>query len=501
MTVVTTRPDATVANGGSTIGGGAGSRHAALSDDSDSTYVDTAGGMQHMQIGFAEPSIPAGGVLKSLAVRARIGRHGSPSGPSHAVIAAFGEGWDGYINWDPATTITTVIDSAPDAADIVAIVVDVATGSAFPRFYELYCNTVYVAKPTLTVDSPTGTLTTDNAPAVGWTPTLDSDGGAQTFYEVRVFNSTQYGAGGFSAGSSTAAAESGILAGNATSWDMTDIGATLPNATYKAYVRVGQTLSDGTIHWSNYTAGSAFVINTPLPAVPTITLTDEGSTLQRQKIVAADPGGGAATTDLFQIQRSDDSGTTYADIRTLLGDGIVDDDDPAAYDYEAENGATVSYRARSIHDASGTYAFSAWATASGSWNSTKQSIKHGTDPSLSVECTFTSQPGHRRPARQGVFQPLGATRPVVVSDTRGSDQGELTVMVAEADLDTFTELIEANVPLLIQAPANHKWPDRWVSIGDVDFSRYVDKSWVEEGLVALLWVEVSRPDGDLIAWS
>lgn len=38
MTVVTTRPDATVANGSSTVTGAA-SRHAALNDDSDSSYV------------------------------------------------------------------------------------------------------------------------------------------------------------------------------------------------------------------------------------------------------------------------------------------------------------------------------------------------------------------------------------------------------------------------------------------------------------------------------
>jgi hypothetical protein len=40
MSLTTLRPTSTAANGSSTIGGGAGSRHAALTDDSDSTNVD-----------------------------------------------------------------------------------------------------------------------------------------------------------------------------------------------------------------------------------------------------------------------------------------------------------------------------------------------------------------------------------------------------------------------------------------------------------------------------
>ena len=59
MSISTLRPSSTIANGSSSIGGGAGSRHAALNDDSDTTYVDVTGGsfFSPFSVGFTDPGL------------------------------------------------------------------------------------------------------------------------------------------------------------------------------------------------------------------------------------------------------------------------------------------------------------------------------------------------------------------------------------------------------------------------------------------------------------
>jgi hypothetical protein len=114
------------------------------------------------------------------------------------------------------------------------------------RVYDAWCWVTYILKPTLTVDAPSGTITTNNRPNVEWTAAFDIDGdvGGQASFTVRIFNEAQYTAGGFDPATSIATAEIDI-AGPDTQWTP----PVLPNDLYRAYVRVGQdahALDEGT---------------------------------------------------------------------------------------------------------------------------------------------------------------------------------------------------------------------------------------------------------------
>lgn len=311
MATVTTRPDATVSSSGGTVTGAA-SRHAATSDDSDSSYVDFTSGDEFV-LGFAEPSIPSGAVLNQVTIRIRVAKTGASNGGSLGVADLVAMTWTLFVNWTTATTVSLIAHDYDlytyDASDVQVQV----TPGIPTRCYELFADFTYVAKPTLNVTAPTGTVTDTNTPTVTWTETLDSDGGAQTKYEVKVFSAAQYGAGGFDPSTSTATYSSGTLSGSSLSHAVT---TALADATYRAYVRVGQTVK-GSTHWSDWDY-EGFVSDATYPDTPSITLTAQASD-GRIKVELDDAATGPST-HMFEVQVSRDGGTTWEAMRLLTDD-------------------------------------------------------------------------------------------------------------------------------------------------------------------------------------
>lgn len=314
MTVVTTRPDATTSNTGVAVTGAA-TAHAALSDDSDSSYVTTDAPGDELVLGCAEPSLPAGSVVKGVELRLRTSSTGTSSMRSKV--------WDTFglsssvhmVTWSTPTT-TLVCPWPWDVGSALAISASVAFYSgAASKTYEAFVDTTYVAKPTVNVTAPTGTVTDTNIPTVTFTPTLDSDGGAQTKRQIKIFTSAQYGAGGFDPSSSTATHDSGVQDSASASYALS---TPLANATYRAYVRVGQTVN-GTTHWSDWDY-EGFVVNVTPPNAPSITATGEDDD-GRIKIDLDDAASGPST-DLFEIEKSAD-GVTWESMRVLLDNGRV----------------------------------------------------------------------------------------------------------------------------------------------------------------------------------
>jgi hypothetical protein len=508
MSVVTVRPDTDVAAGDSTIHGGSPTRHAALSDNSDSTYVEITG-INEMDVRFPTASLPSGAVMIGLVLRARIAK---------ALAAAIGqifvviEDDDGNVaaattnvSWVAPTTISLGVGifTANPTTPLARIDI-VQTGSAPVDLYEIYCDVEYVAKPVVSVTSPvdSSTVTDTNVPLIEWTDTLDAIGGPQVAYEVKLFSSTEYSAGGFSADTSTPYATSGITDGDNTNW-----GAEprLPNDSYRAYVRVAQSVG-GSLLWSAW-QHVTFTIDVPIPADPSIELNAE-SGAGRIRIDITDGAGGETTTDYFEIARSDDGGESWSDIRTVDPGGgleVMSDGGARAFDFEATNDATPSYRVRAVHDfGGGLYSVSAWVSADAGWSSSRWWLKHPTDSTLSVslERSFVdSEPGYSKAVRQGVMQPLGASLPIVVSGTRGAKTGTLRVLLESGeDQEALVELLDSVSPVLVQAPDGDNWPDRWVSFGDQSHERAEDKLAIEDAFEELPWTEVARPDGDMLAW-
>lgn len=502
MTVLTLLPNGTISN--SLVITGGVSPHTVWADSNDATYASPAGTAGRFGlVNLTDVTLPAGAVTSYLA--ASIRQSGSPA-PNQWQVNVFTGATllsstnfpaSAGINWlNTATLPINLTDS-----DVDAMTLQILALTASGNVYDTAITVVYVAKPTLNVATPTGTLTTTNVPLVTWANTLDVDGGSQTTYEVKVYSAAQYGAGGFSPDTSTPTITSGIVSSAATQWQPT---VALANATYRAYVRVAQTVN-GALHWSAWDF-EAFVINVTAPSAPTLTATAQ-STQGRIKLTLDD--NGALSTDRFELQRSLDGGATWVPVRIhdtldLLGSpGIIVPLSTAAfdiYDYEAPNGTLTSYRARALHNYSGLYAASAWtSTQTATWTSTSWWIKDPEVPLLNMDLgstRLTSYADVNRAARQGVFQALGATVPIVVTDTRGGATGSIILtLLAVSEQNALLGLLNSLDTLLLQGPAAHGMADRYVRFGDHASARAIDKAWSVVTRETLTWIEVAAPDG------
>lgn len=506
MTVSTLRPSSTVSNDGVAVNGAA-SAHAALNDNSDSSYLDSFGTTDDVTLGLDDLSLPAGAVIKELAARIRTALSSAGSNGirlTHGGLA----GAEASITWTTPTTITAWTYNAPlpyttppwtdSQVDglVFTLSKSIWASASLVRVYEAYIDVTYVAKPVVTPSLPTGTVTSTNLPTVEWDNTLDGDGGAQTHYQVRVFTSAQYGAGGFDPATSDATWDSGDITSSA---ETAAVTSQLGDGAHRAYIRVGQTVN-GTTHWSDY-AYTAFTIDVDLAAVPdSPTLTVETGRIK----VHVEGNSGTATTTHLEVQRSEDGGTTWEPLRlTTDTDGIVAGTSADLYDYEAPNGTLMSYRVRALHEVSaGAYVASDWAaTATATWTDTAWWLKCPEHPDLNMIVVPAGIPSYQRPARQGVFQALGSAQTVIVADKRGAPRGTLSLQIdTAAERDDLDALLDANATLLLQGPAGHHWPDRYLRIGDQDRARWIDKAWVEPVVDTLPWWEVARPPGVVVAW-
>jgi hypothetical protein len=509
MTVSTLRPDGTVSTTGTPGVTGAASIHAALSDDSDASYVNFGTDISPHDdavVSLGDFTLPAGAVIKSFSLRVRLS---SPSGGGGggnltfhwATVATvpYGNGTPSSVTWtSPTTIVLGPFTGTWTEADFDAAVVEIGQaigGSQSVFVYEVYLDVTYIALPVVDVTAPTGTITNSNLPTVTWADTLDSDGGAQTFYEVKLFTDAQYVAGGFDPATSSPFDTTGQVAGTATSWTPSTV---LPDDTYRAYVRSAQTVN-GSPLWSSWDFAE-FTIDVDLPAVPDLVLTAEAADGRIR--IDVDFNAGTATTDALEVQRSLDAGATWEPVRlTTDTAGFIDDPSATIYDFEAPNGTAVMYRARALHNYSGVYAASDWATDTETWTSTDWWLKCPELPALNTVVMIHSLPSYQRPARQGVFQALGRTDQIVVTDTRGGTRGNVALWVETHDEGAaIDELLDSGATLLLQGAPGDNWTDRYVRLGDQDRARIVDKAWIEPTIDTLAWFEVASPTGPANAW-
>ncbi len=490
MTGVTLRPNNVWSvSVGATVGGGSGGAAywQGVADDSDATYVGLTGS-EYILYELANLDLPAGAAIRSVGLRARLGAVSVPVSVAGSLEAPDTTAYVSdflAVNTTTPTTysygLTTVAYVSGSAAALTDAMMDSARvrisgfGGAFFRIYAVYVDIVYVTKPTLTVSLPTGTLTDTNLPLVAWSPTFDVDAGSVSFWEVKIFSAAQYGAGGFDP--ETSAATYGVGVGDTTSEGAAtshQVTTPLANASYRAYVKVGRSNDINAPQYSDW-ASADFVVNVSLPATPTITVTAESSS-GRNKIVLAS-NAGAATTDALDLERSLDGGTTWSPVRNDNGlSARVNGTSGTFYDYEAPNGVSVTYRARALHNYSGLYAASAWASNSATWSSTAWWLKAPDAPSLNRVVELVTYGDVSRAARQGSFQPLGSSLPIVVSDSRGGATGASTIRTrTTAERDGLLDIATLPSTLLLQGPLLAGEPDRYVRVGDMSVTRLIEK--------------------------
>ncbi len=501
MTVVTLRPNGNISNTGTVTG--AGSASAALSDNSDASFVELDAG-EGLVCTLSNVSLPAETVVTGVAVRARTGATVDvvnvlctsqvPSGGADTAGGTITVSWaqDSPLTVQAGPRLLGDFLSDVNDADIRA---SMPSGASPVRVFELYFDVFYAVQPTVVVDDPTGTITTTNLPLVSWTPTIDPDAGTYASWSLFIYTAAQYGIGGFTPGVSPATYGRGQ--GNSTGTGAAtshQVAEPLANGTYRAYVKVGRSDSILTPHESDW-AYSSFVINVALPAVPTITVTAE-SPSGRNKIELAS-NAGAATTDALDLERSLDAGTTWVPVRHAAGlVSRVTGTSGTWYDYEAPNGVTVTYRARALHNYSGLFAASAWAQASGTWASTDWWLKAPLAPALNRTVTLMTYGDVVRAARQGHFQPLGATATITVRDTRASATGASTIRThTTAERDEFEAVAALPATLLFQGPLVAGEPDRYISAGDLSATRFIENVGHPWRIHTMPWTETSQPDG------
>ena len=200
------------------------------------------------------------------------------------------------------------------------------------------------AAPTVTVTAPTGTITIPS-PTITWTETLGA--GVQVTYQARTFSAAQYGAIGFSPGTSAASDDSGVVASAALTYTT---ASGLLNGAYRSYVQITQTGGQGSA-WAYH----AFTVSVTEPAAPTLTATasTDGTTgcPVISLSVAGNNSGGWLGYDGAAILRSDGVYVRNASLTNLLPYNAVTDtatiEDPevtpgVAYTYTATTYATIT---------------------------------------------------------------------------------------------------------------------------------------------------------------
>ena len=236
------------------------------------------------------------------------------------------------------------------------------------------------SQPVVQVGQPTGTITTESSPTIFWFQDLDPEEPVSSRFHAKVFSDDQVTAPGFDPETTPTFIDSGVVTQAYTTvgaWDMGALGLPLPDDDYHAYVKTAVTVN-GELLWSDWDS-EPFTINVDQPGQPSLVVTPDSE--NGRVSITVDGTTGAVDTDYFQVQRSDDFETTWENLRTELGDGlIVGPDEVQFYDYEAPNGSEVTYRARARHDFAPGYSYSEWNDVIGIWSSDSFWMKHPTQP-------------------------------------------------------------------------------------------------------------------------
>lgn len=462
MAVSIVRPDALIS--GSFTVTGAANAFVALNDNSDASFIRKTGtGTASTILNFADITLGASQTVRQVRVRARIQ---TPSSAGKLNIQ-LGTRVNGVNYFTSALAIRGAVatgevtgqwySTAPDGgawtqAKITALRAQLteyrdSTDRAF--IYELYIDVDVANQATVTVITPTGTITTTAKPDVTWSVT-DPDGDFASYYEVKIFNSTTYNAAGFDPLTAEATWTSNQVTGTDVS---TTVGAFLTNGAFRAYVRVAKSIN-GTAFWSGL-AFSAFTVSLTPPTVPTLGLV---YTSGQNKVAITVTGASAAafTSQTFEVQRSNDGGTTWISVRyavNLIPSSLFI---ALVSDHEAARGQTVGYRVRSV-GVSGTNVQASNFSAT----SNVTTVNDGTwllktlepDARFATDVNILAPDSWEIPEQIGTFRPLGRKFPVIVAAAINSDTGSYNVVTTNtAQYTALAPLIAYQGMLLVVSP-------------------------------------------------
>lgn len=182
------------------------------------------------------------------------------------------------------------------------------------NLYEVFLDVYYDAPPTVAISAPVGVVA-NATPAITFTPT-DPEGGGIDAYQIRVYSDSAYTGSLFDPSTSNNYEwDSGRVAVGLTSGlpFTTYVGGNglQNNRNYRMFIRAADVSSGGRLgQWSQIDFSTSFA--TPGTPGNVSVLPDNTNARYVIKFVGT---GGAVSTDSFDIQRSDDGGTTWGFIR------------------------------------------------------------------------------------------------------------------------------------------------------------------------------------------
>lgn len=215
--------------------------------------------------------------------------------------------------------------------------------------------------------------------------------------------------------------------------------------------------------------------------------------------IAVTPGtspaytSGGATTAAAQVQRSDDGGTTWIEVR---GDDTVSLTGPTGRisfnDYEGARGVTTRYRGRAVVTYPSGEVATDWSTTvtAATVNDGNWWLKDPTAPGNNVVAPITGDIPGEPEEQVEILRPLGRATAVVVSGLVGGDDGNLDLFVVGAPAWTVIKaLLVTTDTLLLQSPH-----------GDQKYIRITKRSWTLDGTpaeprrsITVDYVEVDSP--------
>ena len=345
--------------------------------------------------------------------------------------------------------------------------------------------TLDVTGPTVTVNGPTGVQGT-TSPTVSWThhPGTGAQTG-QTFYRVRMFNTSNL---------LTPVTDTGAVASSASS---AVIGPLDPAISWRAVVNTAQT-TYGVVQWSP-DVFTNFTINVTPATVSTVTATPNNTTAAIGLVVTRNTSSPVWQT--MDVQATYDGGATWAFVRGATN-VAVNGDTITFTDWEAPNGVPAQYRARAARISGGVSITSAWvlsnvtmwrddAACSGMW--LKDPARPGRNMRLDAQ-----QPDvlYERPV--GVFRPIGATYPVVISDVLQAGSTTMTIVTrTDGEAASLRQIVQAAV-LLFQTPSVAGWQygSRYAAPGALQEAHTNPAHLSQVRVWTLALVEVARPPDD-----
>lgn len=484
LTVSTQQPNATLQLGTITTVVGAGSANAALSDGSDSSYVQIGSlcrlDSQVCRVGFATPSLPAGAQVYSVGLRRRILSVVSGSNvpvSNHwfrsitGTIEVAGQAQQvqkRFFNSQcpvSATTATWITESVATftsgpggqpwvvGGNLTGFAYDLGRGDSFNtpllKVSEVYLDITYQQLSTVTVTGPTGTVSSTQ-PTVTWTYN-SPDSQPQQAYQVVVYTATQVASLGFAPFVTVPIQTSGVVLAEDLQWTLT---SDLTDGSYTAYVRAtSQWAGVGTFTTpiaSTTWTRSATPAGPPPAAVLSAAVFDSAN--NRIGLTFA-PGGSSPVTTAFTVQASRDGGSSWPPIPSLTYVPANGMSSVVGYDEVAPLNIASQYRVLAY---SGTVLVAATqpsnvlsATPVGNQHWLKSPSNPLLNTVLPVSAPKTSDAGIKITKRrmQGTFQLLSGSGsqvlPFVVSGPTYGDEYSIELIFIQGDSNTPMTLYAA----------------------------------------------------------